>query len=154
MKNQILEKSIVGEVQLSYSKTQEIQTIRIKSSKDIVAFIREVFPIEQINHREYAYSIFLDRANQILGYFMISAGGISGTIIDPRIVFQSALLSNASSIILFHNHPSQNLNPSEADKKITKKIANAGNFLDITLLDHIIITENCYYSFADEGMLK
>ncbi len=140
-------------MQLSYSKTQEINTNRIKCSEDIVAFIREIFPVEQINHREYAYSIFLDRANQILGYFIISSGGISGTIIDPRIVFQSALLSNASSLILFHNHPSQNLNPSEADRRITQKIADAGKFLDITLLDHIIITESSYFSFADEGVL-
>ena len=153
MKNQILEKSIVGEVQLSYSKTQEIHTRKIKCSEDIVSFIREIFPKEQINHREYAYSIFLDRANQILGYFMISSGGISGTIIDPRIVFQSALLANSSSIILFHNHPSQNLNPSEADKQITQKIAKAGKFLDIILLDHIIITESSYFSFSDEGRL-
>jgi len=101
MKNQILEKSIVGEVQLSYSKTQETHTRKIKSSEDIVSFIREIFPTEQINHREYAYAIFLDRANQILGYFMISSGGISGTVIDPKIVFQSALLSNSSSILLF-----------------------------------------------------
>lgn len=153
MKNQILEKSIVGEVQLSYSKKQGTEARKIKSSKDIVAFIREIFPTEQINHREYVYVIFLDRANQILGYFMISSGGISGTVIDPKIVFQSALLSNSSSIILFHNHPSGNLNPSEADKQITQKIANAGKFLDISLLDHIIITETSYFSFADEGRL-
>jgi len=153
MNNQILEKSVVGEVQLSYSKTQEIHTNKIKSSEDIVAFIREIFPVEQINHREYAYSIFLDRANQILGYFMISAGGISGTIIDPRIVFQSALLANASAIIIFHNHPSGNLNASKADVEITIKISKAGKFLDITLLDHIIITENGYFSFSDEGRL-
>jgi len=153
MKNQILEKSLIGEVQLSYSKTQETKVRKIKSSEDIVAFIREIFPVEQINHREYAYAIFLDRANQILGYFMISSGGISGTIIDPKLVFQSALLSNSSSIILFHNHPSGNINPSESDVAITIKIAKAGRFLDINLLDHIIITENEYYSFADDGRL-
>ncbi len=84
---------------------------------------------------------------------MLSSRGVSGTVIDPKIVFQSALLANCSSLILFHNHPSQNLNPSEADKQITQKIAKSGQFLDITLLDHIIITESSYFSFADKGIL-
>ncbi len=153
MKNQILEKSIVGEVRLSYSKTLETHLSKIKCSEDIVAFIREIFPVEQINHREYVYAIFLDRANQILGYFMVSSGGISGTVVDPRIIFQSALLSNASGIVIFHNHPSNNLTPSKADIEITTKIAKGGRILDITLLDHIIISENGYYSFADEERL-
>jgi len=88
-----------------------------------------------------------------MGYYLLSMGGIAGTVVDPKLVFQCALLSCAESIILCHNHPSTNLTPSEADHAITKKIAKAGKLLDITLLDHIIITENSYYSFADHGNL-
>lgn len=153
MQTNLLEKSVVGEVQLSYSKRQEISFPKISHSKDLEEFIRTIFPVELIRHREYAYAIFLNRANNIIGYFMISAGGISGTIIDTRIVFQAALLSNSNSIVLFHNHPSSNLTPSKADKLITKKIAAAGKILEIPLLDHIIITEDDYYSFVDNGEL-
>jgi DNA repair protein RadC len=84
---------------------------------------------------------------------MISSGGISGTVLDTRVIFQGALLANASSLIIFHNHPSSNLKPSKADKDITNKIKKAGELLDIILLDHLIITEHSYYSFADEGIL-
>lgn len=148
MENQIIEKSIIGEVKLSYSKQKEVSKTKISCSRDIEKFIREIFPLELINHREYAYAIFLDRANQILGYFMISSGGVSGTIIDPKIVFQSALLSNASGIIIFHNHPSGNPVASRSDIQMTIKLSKAGK-----ILDHIIITEKGYSSFADDDRI-
>lgn len=153
MQTNIFQKSVVGEVQLSYAKRKEISFPKISHSKDIEEFIRTIFPVELMNYREYVYAIFLDRANTILGYFMISAGGISATIIDQRVVFQAALLSNASSLVVFHNHPSSNLTPSKADIHITQKLAEAGRLLDIPLLDHIIITEESYYSFADNDQI-
>ena len=151
MQTNLFEKSIVGEVHLSYAKRKEIFFPSIHHSKDIETFIRSIFPQELINYREYAYAILLNRANNILGYFKISSGGISGTVIDTRVVFQAALLSNASAFVLFHNHPSGSLKPSEADISITKKIAQAGKLLDIPLLDHLIITEDSYYSFSDNN---
>ena len=153
MQTNLLEKSVVGEVKLSYQKRKEVTFSKIRHSKDMEEFIRTVFPVELINHREFSYAIFLDRGNNILGYFMISSGGIAGTVIDVRVVFQAALLSNASSLAIFHNHPSGNLTPSKADKMITEKLVETGKILDIPLLDHLIITEDNYYSFADNGEL-
>jgi DNA repair protein RadC len=96
----------------------------------------------------------LNKANKVLGYSKISSGGISGTLVDPKLIFQTALKANASSIILAHNHPSGNKQPSDADTRITKKCTGAGTLLDITVLDHLIITpDDLYYSYADEGTL-
>ena len=95
----------------------------------------------------------LNRANRVLGYARISSGGISGTIADPKIIFQVALKSNASSIILAHNHPSGNKQPSEADIRLTRKMKDAGVLLDLPVLDHLILTSEGYHSFADEGLL-
>jgi DNA repair protein RadC len=99
------------------------------------------------------YVLFLDNASQVLGYNILSSGGITGTVADLRLIFSVALESLATKIIIAHNHPSGNLNPSEADTALTRKIYNAGKVMDITLLDHLIITVKGYYSFADEGNL-
>ena len=91
---------------------------------------------------------------QYLGIMHVSKGGISGTVTDVRILFQAAIKANASGIIVCHNHPSGNLNPSESDTKLTQKIKEAGNLMDIQLLDHLILTtDDSYYSFADNGLL-
>lgn len=96
----------------------------------------------------------MNRSNAVLGILSVSKGGISGTVTDVRLIFQGALKTNASGIIVAHNHPSGNALPSDSDKKITQKIKEAGNLLDIQLLDHIIILPvEGYYSFADEGTI-
>jgi DNA repair protein RadC len=95
----------------------------------------------------------LNRANRILGWAKISQGGLSGTVADPKVIFQVALKSNACSIILAHNHPSGNVQPSEADIQLTRKLKDAGVLLDLPVLDHLILTSEGYYSFADEGLL-
>ena len=92
-----------------------------------------------------------NRANNVLGSFLVGIGGISGVVVDPKLVFQAALKANASGIILAHNHPSGNRTPSQADIDLTKKVKAAGNFLEIALLDHLIILPEGYYSLADEG---
>jgi len=99
--------------------------------------------------------LLLNRANKVLGISTISEGGLSGTVTDVRLIYQYAIKANASGIIIAHNHPSGNINPSESDQKITNKIKDAGNLLDIQLLDHIILTAEIeiYRSFADEGQL-
>jgi len=120
-------------------------------SSDCVAYLREAFP--DLGYREYFYIVCLNNNNRILGYTQISKGGISGTVVDVRIIMQTALKSNASCIILAHNHPSGNLMPSEADKEMTRKIKQAGTYLDIKVLDHVILTPESYFSFADEGLI-
>lgn len=97
--------------------------------------------------------VFLNQANRALGIIELSSGGISGTVVDVRLVFSAALKAKASAIMIVHNHPSGQLIASEADRQITQKVKEAGKLLDITLLDSLIITPESYYSFADEGAL-
>jgi len=122
----------------------------ITSSSDAAEYLKQFMC-------DLSYEIFavllLNRANKIIHFEVISKGGITGTIADPRIIFKLALEKMATSIILSHNHPSGNLKPSKADEDITKKIKQAASFLDITILDHIIISEEGYFSFMDEGIL-
>ncbi|KAB8154252.1 DNA repair protein [Kordia sp. TARA_039_SRF] len=141
-----------GEVQLSYQRKKS-QITKITSSRMASDYIRSLYPEGQINHRESMYVIYLNNSNKIIGYYHLSSGGITGTLVDVRLVFQGALLTNSVAMILAHNHPSGTLKASSADKAITKKISIAGESLDIKLLDHIIVTEDSYFSFADENLL-
>ncbi len=95
----------------------------------------------------------MNRAQRVVGIYELSTGGVTGIVADPKLVFTAALKANACNIILSHNHPSGNLKPSRADEELTKKIATGGMYLDIIVLDHIIVTSEGYYSFADEGLL-
>jgi len=122
----------------------------IKCSKDVRDLLQPYFI--DLTHEEFFY-IILTRANKVLKIEQLSKGGISGTVTDVRILFKNAILNTASGVIVAHNHPSGNLNPSESDIKITSKIKEAGNLLDIQLLDHLIIYDSEYYSFADNGLL-
>jgi DNA repair protein RadC len=97
--------------------------------------------------------MFLNRANKVLGIYDVSTGGISGTVADPRVVFVAALKANCCGIIISHNHPSGNLTPSRQDEVLTQKIKQAGQLLDIKLLDHVIVCNEGFYSFAEEGLL-
>src|SRR5690606_31416755 len=97
--------------------------------------------------------VFLNRANKIMGTEIISQGGITGTVVDTRIIMKRALEERATSLVICHNHPSGNLMPSKADTLLTEKIKQAACLLDIILLDHLIVSEEGYYSFADDGML-
>ena len=126
------------------------KTNKIKSSKDAY----DVFyaDLSDKNHEEF-WILLLDRANNIINKVNISEGGLSGTIADPKKIFKLALEQNCSSIILAHNHPSNNMNPSDSDIKLTKNIVNAGHILEIGVLDHIIVGSDNYFSFADESMI-
>lgn len=125
-------------------------SLTVHSSKDIADYLRTSLKDER--HEMFAV-VFLNRANRIIHFEIISKGGITGTVADPKVIFKKALEREASSIILCHNHPSGNLNPSRADKELTDKIGQAANYLDIRLLDHIIVSQDGYYSFADAGEL-
>ncbi len=122
----------------------------ITCSRDIYNVIRP--NLMDLPHEEF-WVILLNRANVVMRKTAISRGGVAGTVADPKMIFKEALEQLASSIILVHNHPSGNRNPSAADIQLTKKLKEAGNFLDLPILDHLIFAESGYYSFADEGML-
>jgi DNA repair protein RadC len=122
----------------------------ITCSRDIYNLMRP--HLLDLPHEEF-WIILLNRANVVMRKAAISRGGVAGTVADPKMIFKEALEQLASSIILVHNHPSGNRNPSGADIQLTKKLKEAGNFLDLPILDHLIFAEQGYYSFADEGIL-
>ena len=107
----------------------------------------------KIEYVEQFAILLLNRANEVLGVYKVSSGGITDTVADPKQIFTAALKANACSLVLSHNHPSGNLKPSKQDEELTRKIKEAGSYLDIKVLDHIIVTSETYYSFADEGLL-
>ena len=127
---------------------QEVPQIR--SSKDVADIFQPI--LSDLLHEEF-WILFLNRSNKVITQMKLSQGGISGTVTDVRIVMKKAIECLASGIIVCHNHPSGNLNPSESDSKITQKIKEAGSLMDIQLLDHLIISDKDYYSFADNGVL-
>jgi DNA repair protein RadC len=132
-------------------KLSEAQYVaQIRSSKDVADIFQPL--LSDLLHEEF-WILFLNRSNKVINRMKLSQGGISGTVTDVRLVMKEAIECLASGIIVCHNHPSGNLNPSESDSKITQKIKVAGNLMDIQLLDHLIISDKDYYSFADNGML-
>lgn len=125
--------------------------------KTIVRSGRDIADYLQVTLKDYNYEVFavvfLNRANKINHFEIISKGGITGTVADPRIILKKALEEDATSIVLCHNHPSGNLHPSKADEELTKKIKEAAGYFDIKIIDHIIVSEEGFYSFSDEGIL-
>ena len=142
----------VGEVELTYKSTSKSRN-KIYSSEDAYKYLLPTYKKGTICYKEYFKVLFLNQANQILGYTLISEGGLTETTADVRLIFQAALLTNSVALILAHNHPSGNLKPSPEDIRLTKQVREASNFMRIKILDHIILSDTEYYSFADEGML-
>jgi DNA repair protein RadC len=144
--------SIIAALELGNRRrsAEVIEKKKINSSKDAFELIQGM--VSDCLYEEF-WIIMLNKANKVIKYECISEGGITGTVADPKKIFKIALENNATSLILCHNHPSGNLKPSEADIKLTKKMKEAGLFIEITVIDHIIIGDDKYYSFADEGML-
>ena len=144
----------VAEVELVYkTKVKASERPKITSSKDIYNILRQVWDENKIELLEQFKVVFLNRNHRVLGIYEVSSGGVSGTVADAKLIFMAALKINACTLIISHNHPSGNLCPSEADKKLTQRIKEAALLLDILLLDHIILTNEGYYSFANEGLL-
>jgi DNA repair protein RadC len=127
-----------------------LEKTAICSSHDIANYLQA--KLKDYRHEVFAV-LFLNRANKINHFEIVSEGGITGTVADPRVILRKALEQDAVNIILCHNHPSGSLKPSRADEQLTVKIKEASRFLDITVLDHVIVSEDGYYSFADEGLL-
>ena len=132
-------------------RTEEaVELKKITSSQSVFDIMQPL--LGELPHEEF-WIIYLNNANKIISKFQLSKGGITGTLVDVRLVFKTALTHGAVGIILTHNHPSGTLKPSESDKQITRKLKIAGDQLDIKILDHIIITEMGFFSFSDEGIL-
>lgn len=145
-------KGKLPELKLVY-KTGEEKRFKVSSSKDAYKGLKELYDLDIIEYCECSVVLYLNRANNTLGWKLISQGGISGTVIDPKIIYATALQCGASAIILSHNHPTGTLLPSDADKRVTKTIVDAGKLFDIQVLDHLIVTKDGYYSFKDEGLM-
>lgn len=144
----------IAEVDLIYkTKVKASERPYIKNSKDGYELLLKTWDENKIDFVEQFKVLFLNRAKGVLGIYEVSSGGITGTVADLRLIFAASLKANACSIIISHNHPSGNLKPSQADEQLTQKIKQAGMLLDINLVDHIIVTTEGYYSFADEGLL-
>jgi DNA repair protein RadC len=145
----------VSEVRLVYrTKIKASERLQVKCSKDAFDIFIGSWELDSIEHFEEFKLMLLTRSNKVLGIASISKGGISGTVTDVRVILQYAIKANASGIIICHNHPSGNLQPSESDLTITRKIKESGNLMDIQLLDHLlIIPEEKYCSMADEGLI-
>ncbi|MGB0917743.1 MAG: RadC family protein [Flavobacteriales bacterium] len=143
--------SIIAALELGRRRKDTESSKRVKITSSQTAF-DVVYPhLGDLNHEEF-WVIFLNRANEVIGKENISKGGVSGTVVDPKVVFKQAVQFPASAIILAHNHPSGNLKPSQADHQLTKKLKEAGKALDIPVLDHLIIGERDYFSFVDESV--
>lgn len=144
--------TIIAALELGRRRKQAdiMEKKKISGSKDVFEFFQPV--LADLPYEEF-WILLLNRSNKIIEKFKISQGGISGTVIDVRMILKNAIEKLASSIILCHNHPSGNLQPSEADKKITTKLKDAAMIMDMQVLDHLIITDSSFFSFADEGML-
>jgi DNA repair protein RadC len=142
----------ICEITVNYSsKVKPSNRPKIAGSRDVFDLVMPLW--DDIEYRESFAILLLNRANRVLGIANISTGGISGTVADPKVIFQHALKANASSIIMLHNHPSGNTQPSEADISLTRKMKECGKFMDLPVLDHVIVTADGYYSFADEGLI-
>lgn len=144
----------ISEISVSYKPKRAHKPV-ITNSNDAVEIARKFFPDDTIALHETFIAMYLNRANRVIGVYLVSTGGITGTVADPRLILAVALKVAACSIILAHNHPSGSLKPSRADEELTHKIKHAANYMDIKVLEHLILSpfESIYYSFADEGLI-
>ncbi len=153
-KNEQSHWSALQEVQLSYrNKLKASQRPKINKAEDALALFRTVWNEDEMELVESFKMLLMNNANRVLGVYHGSTGGTTGTIVDIRILLMVALKSNACKIIVAHSHPSGNLTPSQADLKITERLKDAAKLMDITLLDHLILTTESFHSFANEGLL-
>ena len=145
--------NLVSEFSVQYSTNfNPANAYKISSSITAAKLLRDIWA-DDMNHVERFYLLSLNRANCVVCWSLISLGGMSGTIADGKVIFQKALLSNAHGLIIAHNHPSGQLKPSQADLSLTQKMVEFGKFIDLPVLDHLILTPHGYYSFADEGKI-
>ena len=145
-------KSRLREIQAKYKTVKDVNNACIHSSKDVANYFRRIFPVE-LDDRESMVVLYLNNSNTTVGYSIAGIGGITSTVVDVRLILRDGLLTGSTSMIICHNHPSGSLKPSEADLNLTKKVKTAAELMDLKLLDHLILTEDSYFSFADENRL-
>ena len=142
------------EISIKYKGTKKSDLKQIKNSEEVYEVCKLLFNESTIDWKEEVVLLCLSNAKKLLGYYKVSSGGMTGTVMDARIVFTTALnCIGTTAIILAHNHPSGQLRPSDADDRITNNIKEFGRMIDITLLDHLIVTSEGYYSYLDNGNL-
>ena len=142
----------VSEIEISYRPAIGSKP-EVTSSSDAYLILKEYYPENQIALKEYFVVMYLNQANRVIGVQRLSIGGLTSAVADVRLLFGTALKVLATGLVISHNHPSGNLKPSKADEEITFKIRNAAKFFDIQVLDHIIVSTEGYFSFADDGMM-
>lgn len=139
---------------LKYSEdVKQSELHHLQNSSDVSEILRKCYNHDTFFMQEQFIVLMLNQSNKLIGFYPLSRGGLTSTVVDVRLIFSTAINSFATSIIISHNHPSGNRNPSKQDIVLTKKIKEAGDLLDIKLLDHVILTNESYFSFADEGEL-
>ncbi|MFA6261087.1 MAG: JAB domain-containing protein [Bacteroidia bacterium] len=147
---------IIPQIKISVAfepQTLKRDLVQVLNSKDCHTVLMQCFDPSTINWKEEFHMLCLNRNNKVVGYYKVSEGGCSGTVVDSKVIFTTALNTGAHSIVLAHNHPSGNMKPSSADLAITKKLKDAGNLLEIMVMDHLIISDSEYFSFADDGLM-
>lgn len=144
---------MVPEIKIKVEIGTREEEMQITSSKDAAKVFKKLFDADLIQWREEVIMLCLNRNNVVIGYYKLASGGTTACVVDAKMIYTIALNSTASAIILAHNHPSGNMNPSQVDKDLTTKLVKAGKLLDIALLDHLIITLDGHYSMADEGII-
>ena len=152
--NLSLVKSLAPEVKLRILRGKKVNTIKIKSAKDSIDILRKYITPAKVQTQEFMVAMYLNNNNNVLAVYQFGMGGFTGTVMDIRLLMAAALKLGATSIILCHNHPSGNLTPSQADKDITREVVKVANIHHIKLLDHIILTKESYFSFAEQGILQ
>ena len=147
-------KKTLNEIKIVYKRT-DFDLPQVTCSKVAYETALKAYSINEsnIDLKEYFYILLLNRKNKVVGFYKLSEGGVSETTVDTKLIYSTCLKSLSSSIILVHNHPSGNLDPSRSDKNLTEKLVEGGKLLDIVVLDHLIITTEGYYSFADNGLM-
>lgn len=146
--------NMASEIELMYrSKVKASCRPRLSSGNEVYELLKKHWNQNKIELVEEFKVIYMNNAQRVLGILDVSTGSTVATIVDPRLIFATALKLNAAKIILSHNHPSGNLHPSEQDKTMTKKLIEGGRFFDIQILDHVILTNEGYFSFANEGLI-
>lgn len=146
-------KSLAPEVKLRITRGKKVRTAKITSASDTADILKKFITPAKIQTQEYSFAMYLNNANNVLAVYQFGMGGFTATIMEKRLLMAAALKLGATAMILCHNHPSGNLTPSNADKIITKQISELANIHDIKVLDHVILTREGYYSFANEGLI-
>ena len=149
----VTKKSRVQEVSLKYKRNRQKVSVGIFNANEAYDVLKDNWDENRLDLLEEFKIVLLDRANSVLGVSHIATGGVSCCVVDPKIIFATALKANSSSIILAHNHPSGNLTPSDSDVKITEKLIKAAQTLDMTIFDHLILTSDGYFSMAENGLI-